>query len=176
MAEQKICLGAIASPHGVRGMVRIKPFTGEPENIGAYGPVTLADGRRFAIAVRSMAKGMVLATLEGITSREQAEELKGEQIFIDRNCLPEPAAEEIYHADLIGRRVGDPALGDIGVIAGIHDFGAGSMLEVRRPEGKPVLLPFGGANPLLVEAAADGEDLVTLTIDPAWLDDGAGDG
>jgi len=173
MGEQKVCLGAIASPHGVRGMVRIKPFTEEPENIGAYGPVNLADGRRFTLTVRSMAKGMVLATLDGITTREAAEELKGEQIFVDRNRLPQPEAEEIYHADLIGLEVMDPSIGVIGKITGIYDFGAGSMLEVRREKGKPVLLPFGNMSPITLETG--GTERVSLNIDPIWLEDGAGD-
>jgi len=171
MATRKVCLGAIASPHGVRGMVRIKPFTEKPENIGAYGPVSLADGRRFSLSVRSVAKGMVLASLDGVASREEAEGLKGEKIFVDRDCLPETGGEEIYHADLIGREVHDPALGLIGTITGIYDFGAGTVLEVRRQKGGAVILPFPETNPFEVEPGEDGP--VTLTVDPVWLEDGA---
>ena len=176
MDTRKVCLGAIASPHGVRGMVRIKPFTETPESIGAYGPVNLADGRKFTLVVRSVAKGMVLASLDGITSRTDAEGLKGELIYIDRDRLPETETEEIYHADLIGRNVCDPSLGVIGPIIGVYDFGAGPMLEVRRPKGKPVLIPFGDTNPITVGTGDEEDGAVTLKVDPAWLEDGAGNG
>lgn len=181
MAGRKVCLGAIASPHGVRGMVRIKPFTEQPENIGAYGPVSLGDGRRFSVSVRSVAKGMVLAMLDGVASREAAEGLKGEKIFVDRDCLPETGVEEIYHADLIGRELRDPKLGVIGTITGIYDFGAGTMLEVKRDKGKPVILPFPApetffpeTNPFSLEMGDNGP--VTLEVDPVWLEDGTGNG
>jgi len=176
MVERKVCLGAIASPHGVRGMVRIKPFTEEAENIGAYGPVSLADGRRFYLKVRGLAKGMVLASLDGISSRDEAEGLKGELIYVDRDTLPEPAAEEIYHADLIGRVLIDPSLGVIGRITGVYDFGAGSMFEVRRDKGRSVIIPFNETNPISPGMDDAGDAIVTLKVDPVWLEDGAGSG
>ncbi|XDZ65689.1 ribosome maturation factor RimM [Alphaproteobacteria bacterium LSUCC0684] len=176
MVARKVCLGAIASPHGVRGMVRIKPFTEEAENIGAYGPVSLADGRRFSLSVRSVAKGMVLASLEGISSRDDAEGLKGELIYVDQDALPDPLAEEIYHADLIGRMLVDPSLGVIGRITGVYDFGAGSMLEVQRDKGRPVIIPFPETNPISPGMDDAGDEIVTLKVDPVWLEDGAGNG
>ena len=58
--DRKVCIGAIAGVHGVRGLVRIKSFTDAPEDVAAYGPVTDAAGsRRFVIEAKGMVRGMV---------------------------------------------------------------------------------------------------------------------
>lgn len=165
-AGDRVCLGVITSPHGVRGMVKVKPFTEDATSVGAYGPVTLEDGRQFKVDVRSLNKGMVLAALNGITSREDAEALRGEAIYVDRDRLPEPEADSVYQADLIGLIVADPALGEIGRVSAVFDFGAGAMLEVKRRGAKPVLIPFGGAHRFDIT-----EDRIDLTVDPVWLEE-----
>ena len=103
---QWVCLGAVAAPHGVRGLVRVS-FTDHPEDIAAYGAVILEDGRQFDLTIKGMVKGMVM-TSSGVTSRDQAEALKGERFYVDRAALPQTDDDEIYHADLIGAVVHDP--------------------------------------------------------------------
>ena len=162
----KVCLGAIASPHGVRGMVRVKPFTENPRDIAAYGPVVLDDGRAFTLTAQSLSKGLVMTRLEGVTTREEAEALKGERLYVTRAQLPQAAADEVYQADLIGLAAIDPDMGVVGRVTAVFDFGAGEMLEVKPLKGKPVLLPFGDDNPITIDAAG-----VHLAVDPVWLED-----
>ena len=62
MGEARVCLGAIAGAHGVRGLVRVKSFTEAPEDITAYGPLSdEVGGRHFALTVTGRAKGLLLA-------------------------------------------------------------------------------------------------------------------
>ena len=50
MATAMILLGEIGRPHGVRGLLRVRSFTAEPEDLVAYGPLTDEAGqRRFAL-------------------------------------------------------------------------------------------------------------------------------
>ena len=162
--EDMVCLGAVAAPHGVRGLLRVKAFTDRPEDIAAYGAVVLEDGRRFDVTVKGMVKGMVMTGFSGITTRNDAEALKGERLYVDRSHLPETDTDEIYHADLIGAEVHDPEHGLIGQVRGVFDFGAGEMLDVKPPKGKTVMLPFGR------DAEFDGK-IITMTVDPIWLED-----
>jgi 16S rRNA processing protein RimM len=164
-SKAKVCLGAIASPHGVRGLLRVKAFTDLPEDIAAYGDVYLEDGRGFAIEVKGMVKGMVLAGFSGVTTREAADALKGERFYVDRASLPEPEEGSLYHADLIGKVVHDPTRGLIGQIRGVFDFGAGEMLDVKPPQGKAVMVPFGQ------DAVMDDQGLLIMAVDAVWLDD-----
>ena len=165
-SDQWVCLGAVAAPHGVRGLVRVKAFTDHPEDIAAYGAVVLEDGRQFDLTVKGMVKGMVMTSFSGVTNRDQAESLKGERFYVDRAALPQTDDDEFYHADLIGAMVHDPQQGVMGQVLGVFDFGAGEMLEIKPPKGKAVMVPFHA------DAQFDGDKTVTMTVDPIWFDDG----
>ena len=166
MSPDRVCVGVITSPHGVRGMVRIKPFTEDPKGITAYGPVSTADGTVREITIRNLNKGMVLAAIEGVDNRDLAEELKGQELFVDRSAMPEPEEGSVYRGDLLGKTVVDPDRGPVGTVLGVHDHGAGAMLEIAREGAGSVLVPFGGGNPVEIEG-----DTVKLAVDPAWLED-----
>jgi 16S rRNA processing protein RimM len=150
-----ICIGAIAGAHGVRGGVRIKPFTDDPEAVAAYGAVSDESGdRRYELRLTGRAKGVVLAKLSGIETREAAEALKGLRLYVPRAALPPPDADEFYHADLVGLAV-ETMDGDVfGNVHAVHDFGAGDLLEIRTAEGELVLLPFTEAAVPVVDIAA----------------------
>ena len=75
-SEPKICVGVVVGAHGVKGAVRIKPFTERPEAVAAYGPVSDEAGlRRFEVTVLGQARGVVTAQLSGVADRTVAETL-----------------------------------------------------------------------------------------------------
>lgn len=164
--DDKICLGVIAAPHGVRGLVRVKSFTERPQDIAAYGEVQFADGRKVDLSVHGLSKGFVLIKISGVDSRNQAEELKGAELYVLRKQLPEADADDVYQADLIGLDLFDSEQGRIGRITAVFDFGAGAMLEVKPKKGESVLVPFGGKNPIEIDDKG-----AWLKVDKVWLDD-----
>ncbi|MCR9176229.1 MAG: ribosome maturation factor RimM [Alphaproteobacteria bacterium] len=142
MAE-RVCLGAITGAHGVRGQVKVKPFTENPDDVGSYGPVTDEAGTRsFTIQVMGRAKDQVVVRLEGVGDRNAAEALRGTRLYVSRDMLPETEDGAFYHADLIGLRVEDTAGGTIGEVTARFDFGAGDLVEFRGRDGKSHMLPF----------------------------------
>jgi 16S rRNA processing protein RimM len=141
--DKRICVGVITGAHGVRGAVRLKSFTAEPENVAGYGPLEDERGeRRFALRVISSAKGVLIAAIPGIDDRDRAEALRGLRLYLPRSALPPTEEEEYYHADLIGLDAALPDGTPIGTVRAVHDFGAGDTLEIERPEGQPVMVPF----------------------------------
>ncbi len=142
--ERWVCLGVIARPHGVRGLVRIRPFTQDARAIAAYGPLTdRKSGREFIVSVANVAKGMVTARIEGIGDREEAEKLTGTELWVARAALPETAdEEEYYHHDLIGLAATRRDGAALGQVVAMRNYGAGDLLELRTPEGRVVLVPF----------------------------------
>lgn len=140
----RVCVGAVAGVHGVRGAVRIKTFTAVPADVAAYGPVEDEAGtRRFRLQVVGERGGMVIATLSGVTDRDVAEALKGLRLYVDRSALPAPEEDEFYHADLIGLAVETTDGIPFGTVRALHDFGAGDVIEiVPVGAGTPVVLPF----------------------------------
>ncbi|MBX9910051.1 MAG: ribosome maturation factor RimM [Beijerinckiaceae bacterium] len=153
--ENLILLGTIGAPHGIRGEVRIKAFTGDPMAIADYGPLSDGKGRRFEIAELRPAKEVVIARLKGVTSREAAETLTGLKLFVPREKLPDPEDEdEFLQADLVGCAVVGPDAAVLGTITAVVNFGAGDLLDVETPEGRSVLLPFTKAFVPVIDIAA----------------------
>lgn len=136
-------LGVITGAHGVKGEVRVKSFTAAPGAIAGYGPLEDEPGqRRFALAVRGAVRGQLIARVDGVLDRNAAERLKGTRLYVARDALPAPAADEYYHADLVGLAVLLKDGGPLGRVRAVHDFGAGGNLEVEKPDGGVVLVPF----------------------------------
>src|ERR1700754_3083108 len=142
-ASSKVCVGQITGAHGVRGMVKLKPFTSAPDDLTAYGPVSdEAGARRFALNLLSWAKDQWIVRIDGVADRDAATALRGVRLYVEREALPEPEEDEFYHADLIGL-VAELADGQhFGTIRAIFDFGAGEMLEIAMGRGGAVMVPF----------------------------------
>jgi len=167
---QRVCVGVITGPQGVHGAVRIKSFTDVPENIAGYGPLEDEAGtRRFTLCVVGMGKGVLIAQLAGVGDRDHAEALRGLRLYVRRSALPETEAEEYYHADLIGLEAVLRDGTSVGRVQAIYDFGAGDTLELARPGGSPVLVPFTRAVVPTVELDAG---RLVLDPPPGLLSDG----
>ena len=128
---------------GLKGAVKAKIFTASPEALTRYGALKDGKGREFSItAFRAGKPGEAVISFAGIANRDAAEALKGTELFIDREALPATADEEFYHADLIGLEAQDSESRVLGRIAALHNFGAGDIIEILRPDGDSVLLAF----------------------------------
>jgi 16S rRNA processing protein RimM len=146
MTGQMICVARIGAAHGVRGAVKLWTFTEDPFAVKTYGPLWSKDGtRRFELTSAREARGHLVATLKGITTRDEAERLNGLELYVAREKLPETDAGEYYHADLVGLAAVTEAGEAVGRVIAIHNFGAGDIIEIAPPEGATMLLPFTNA-------------------------------
>lgn len=137
VSAPRLLVGVVAGPHGVRGLVKVKSFTADPANLGAYGPLTDEGGRRRltleVLSSASGAPGTVVCRIEGVADRDAAAALKGLRLHVERSALPELAeAEGYYQADLIGLRVELADGSPFGRVAAVQNFGAGDILEIER--------------------------------------------
>lgn len=146
--SDRICVGSVAGAFGVQGEVRLKSFCSDPEAIAAYGPLFTEDGSRsFTVKLTRGVAGGLAARLSGVTTKEQADALRGTALFADRSRLPRLPDDEFYHTDLIGLAVFDTGGQRIGAIRAVHNHGAGDLLEIDATGRKqPLLLPFTMAN------------------------------
>jgi 16S rRNA processing protein RimM len=146
MPGGKICVARIGAPHGVRGALKLWPFTEDPLAVLDYGVLTSKDGSRsFEVETAREAKDHLVATLKGVASRDDAVRLNGVELYIDRDQLPEPDEGEYYHADLIGLAAVSGAGEPLGKVVALHNFGAGDIIEIAPPQGPTLLLPFTNA-------------------------------
>jgi 16S rRNA processing protein RimM len=142
--DRWLCLGVVVGTHGVRGVVKIKPFTEDPLDVGSYGPLSDESGRRsFDLTVHGVHKGSLLAGLSGVHDREAAQALKGLRLHVERSALPEVEEEDaFYYADLLGLRVEGTDGIDYGRVTQVDDHGAGDVVEVTDARGKVRVWPF----------------------------------
>lgn len=143
-SSKRVCVGVVTGAHGLRGLVRVRPYTDVPEDVGAYGPVESADGQvSFELEVRNRTgKGQLLVHIEGVEDRNAAEALKGMQFYVPRARLPEAEEEEFYYADLVGLSVLGQDKKEIGTVRAVQNFGGGDMLEIDDHRGGVSTIPF----------------------------------
>jgi 16S rRNA processing protein RimM len=131
----RICVGRIGAAHGTRGEVKLWSFTADPMAVADYGS--------FTIKTLRPAKDFLVARFAGVTDRTAAEQLRNTDLYVARDRLPAPEADEFYHADLVGLAVVDRQGATLGTVSAVHNFGAGDLIEVRPAQGgMTVMLPF----------------------------------
>lgn len=138
-----VLVGVIVGAHGIKGEVKLKSFTSEPLNIGRYGPLQSASGQSFEITKLKAAKDDFIASLKGVSDRNQAETLKGVELFVSREKLPMLENNETYAHDLMGLDVVLENGGKLGKLIAMPNYGAGDLLEVAvEGNSETVLIPF----------------------------------
>ena len=138
-------MGRIVAPYGVKGWVRIEPYSADPGNLRAYPAwwVGNKDGWRELKVARSVLQHgtNLVARFEGCEERDAAQALKGREIALERAALPQSAKDEFYWADLVGLGVVNMQGEELGKIAGLFDNGAHAVMRVVAGETER-LLPF----------------------------------
>lgn len=144
MADRQILVGKVAGAFGVKGELRLTAYTGDPMAMLAYGPLRRADGS-IALTLRKgrPVKGAVVVEAREVTTREEAQALRGLRLHIERSALPAPDEDEFYLADLMGLAVVSPQGERLGTVKSVANFGAGDLLEIApgRP-GASWWIPF----------------------------------
>ena len=142
--SELICVGAIGGAYGVRGEVRLKSYCAVPSDIADYSPLTSEDGSaRYALTLTRPIKNGFAGHIGGVATKEEADALRGVQLFARRDQLPSLPDDEYYHTDLIGLEVVDTGGVTLGHVKSVQNHGAGDLLEVHGPDlAATVLLPF----------------------------------
>jgi 16S rRNA processing protein RimM len=144
-AAKKVRVARIGAAHGVRGEVKLWPFTEDPLAVADYGPLETEDGKR-QIEIESVrpAKDHLVARIVGVDDRNAAELLRNIDLFVPRDRLPPIEDDDTYYyADLIGLAAVTPDGDAIGTVLALHNFGAGDVIEIQPASGVATLmLPF----------------------------------
>lgn len=141
--DRRILLGRVAGDFGVRGELKLLSWTDPRDAIFRYQPwiLTAGDGEREISGVRGRGTNKLLvATFPGIESREQAEALKGSEIWVSRSQLPPPRPGEYYWVDLEGLSVQTVEGVALGTVSHLFDTGANPVLVISGERER--LVPF----------------------------------
>jgi 16S rRNA processing protein RimM len=141
--DDEVLVGVFGAPHGVRGELRLKSYTQDPQSIADFGALHDSSGREFQLlAARPLKDDLLVVKVKGVTDRDAAQKLTNVQLFLAREKLPPPDEDEFYCRDLIGLRAETRDGKLIGKIVAVPNYGAGDILEVAPPAGDTLLFPF----------------------------------
>ncbi|MCK5375291.1 MAG: 16S rRNA processing protein RimM, partial [Alphaproteobacteria bacterium] len=135
-----------ASTHGVKGLVKIIPYCDDLSLLKGplYTSENPADNASLTITLKNSTGKYILASIEGITTPEDAKKLKC-SLFVSRETLPNIEGEDTFYIeDLVGLTAKTHGHSDIlGIIIAVNNFGAGDLLEIRPANGgESFYVPF----------------------------------
>lgn len=152
-------IGVVARAHGVRGWVRVRLADPGSESLSSIKEVALGDPGRLVRLLEAEADATgYRVLLEGIEDRDAADALRGTSILVPRRALPEPEAEEVYVADLIGCVVVDLEGRELGQVRAVHNWGAQELLAVALADGEEALVPM--VEGIVTEVNVEGRRIV----------------
>jgi 16S rRNA processing protein RimM len=162
-----VTMGRVAGPFGVRGWIKVQPFTALPDGLLGYPAWWLgrAQGQWTSREVETAAvHGRALvAKLKGCDTREESARLKGLDVGIPRSQLPSGAPGEYYWADLLGLQVRNQQSEPLGRVVRLMETGANDVLVVQE-DHRQRLIPFVSAVVVTVDLVK-GEMVVDWGVD-----------
>lgn len=151
-----IVMGRVIAPFGVKGWIKIEPFTEAPESLGQFPFWWVGGGEdwRECRLVESARHGsLLIARLEGCDNRDAAAKFRGTEVAVPRAELPPSGQDQFYQADLIGMEVRNLEDERLGSVAGFLRTGAHAVMRLAGAEGER-LLPFVPSVVKMVDADA----------------------
>jgi len=139
--RQRVLLGRICGAHGIKGWLKIHSDTDPKDAIFSYQPWLIGAGEtvKRVLAGRNQGKHLV-AELDGVADRDEAESLAGQDITVFRDQLPELPADQYYWSDLVGLKVTNQDGQELGLIKSLFATGANDVMVVGGERER--LIPF----------------------------------
>jgi len=137
---EKVVLGQVVAPHGVRGDLRIMPLTSNIQLFSDMDYLLLPDGRRLHIEKARPHKNIMLVTVKEVASIEEAEALRGQKVSVYREDMPELPEGRYYVGDLIGLPVLDEEGNSVGTFKDVLQTGSKDVYVIQPPEGRDILV------------------------------------
>ena len=140
--KQYLEIGKIVNVHGLRGTVKVVPWCDDPEFLCEFETLYLGKEYRPVIVTDArLQKGNVLLRLEGVETVEQAEKLRGQILYMNRDAVE--LEEGVYFIqDLMGLQIVDADSGKVyGKLTEVFQTGANDVYEVKAENGTAVLIP-----------------------------------
>lgn len=144
-------MGRIAAPYGVKGWLKVQPFTETIDGLLDYpqwqvgNDVQGTQWRTVQVEEGRIHNRVLLVHLAGLEDRTAAEAMTGLDVAVAKNELPAPGLDEFYWDQLTGMRVSNPRGTVIGRVSGLIESGAHDILRVAGEDGKERLIPFVAA-------------------------------
>jgi 16S rRNA processing protein RimM len=145
-SDPVIVMGRVLAPFGIKGWIKVQPFTDSVDGLLRYADWHLGTGEQwkvFRVVDASVHGASVIAQLAGVDDRDAAYALRGSSIGVERSAMPATSADEFYWSDLIGLRVLNLEGDQLGRIDRLLETGANPVLIVSGDRER--MIPFVAA-------------------------------
>ncbi len=143
MDNNYILIGKLTSIHGIKGEIKMYPYTDDIENLSnikcLYFDKKLTE--KYVIQRCRIQNNMLIIKFKGIDDRETAAKFKDTDVYISRDSLNKLEDNTYYIADLIGIEVVDENEKHIGKLNYVQNIGANDVYEIITDDGKKIYLP-----------------------------------
>jgi 16S rRNA processing protein RimM len=173
-AEKEVVMGKALGAHGIRGYVKIQPFTVDPATLLTHRhwhfrrepgaeikTLTLRDGRQ--------QNGQLIVSFEKIETRDDAQALRGMLVAVPRDSLPKPKPGEFYFTDLVGLTVVNREAMTLGQVNAVQDYGAQPILHITPADAQQkaeILIPFVDS---FIDDVLPDEGVIRVDFQAEWL-------
>ena len=140
MKNDRIKVGKITTAVGIKGEVKVYPYTDDPERFEELESVYAGDDVMYIDKVRYQ-KNLVILKFKGVDDRNAAEALRDRYLTIDRSELRELEEDEYFIFDLIGLEAVDQEGNHIGVVSDVIQNTAQDLYEIKKDDGSKYLVP-----------------------------------
>lgn len=143
MMNEYLMIGEVLKPQGIRGEVKIKPYAANHDDFRRWKTLYVKQGDVYQpvkCRCNRVHEGFVYATLADCASMEDAERLRGVQLYVDRPHANPLEEDEVYISDLIGCEGVDEAGESIGVLKEVLQHGVVDVY-VFGGRGRSVMAP-----------------------------------
>ncbi len=154
--DKLIAVGVLRGAHGVRGEVRVKSYTADPEALFGYGPL-LDETGAVVVTPKSARPGKdhFIVRPKETLEKEAWDAQRGRLLYVPRARLPEADEDEFYVEDLAGMEVFEGGDSPAGRVRSVQNFGSGDLLEIDvTGQASSIFVPFTRADVPVVDVAA----------------------
>lgn len=164
--DDVLLIGRITSPFGVRGDLKVSLISTRPDHLVKVKQLFLGDQLKPYVVGRlhEHKAGVYILRLPDVTTRDEAEELRGTELYILANQAAPLDADEYFIHDLVGLSVRTQDGAEVGKVAEVIETGANDVLVVRQVGQPEVLIP-------MVRAVVQKVDVAAGLIEVTSLDD-----
>ena len=154
---RQVEVGIITGAHGIKGQVTVFSHTTPPEAI-ADMQLHHKSGDACKLKITGHKKNILIANINDVRDRNAAELLKGSKLFADANASNLPAKSTLPGLPAYTK---DGKL--YGTILQVHNFGAGDIVEIEKPDGETEMLP-------LAKGFAEIVDNIVVVTPPEYME------
>ncbi len=140
MSQKYLEAGKIVNTHGLRGEVKITPWTDYPEVFEELDKLYLDDGTSFKVKGVKYHKSSVIVKLSGVDDVNAAERLKNKTVYVPREDMDSLPDDTYFVVDLIGLEVFEEE-NFIGKITEVINTGSNDVYVVKKEGEKDILIP-----------------------------------